>query len=75
MASTRTTVYLHPKVYRAAKIKSAATGKSFTEIVNDALILSLKEDEADLAAFDHRTKEPSRPFESALKDLKRDGLL
>jgi hypothetical protein len=75
MSTPRTTVYLDPKIYRAAKVKAALTGKPFSTIVNEALILSLREDEADLTAFQTRRKERSRPFEDVLKDLKRDGLL
>ena len=72
---TRTTVYLDQKLYRAAKVKSAVTEKSLSDVINRALLLSLREDEADLAAFNKRKREPSRHFETVLKDLKRDGLL
>ena len=75
MTVARTAVYLDAKIYRAAKAKSALTGKPFSVIVSEALRLSLREDEADLAAFHRRRKESSRPFEDVLKDLKRDGLL
>lgn len=75
MAISRTTVYLDPKIYRAAKVKSAVTGKPLSTLVNEALIFSLREDETDLAAFQKRRTESSRPFEAVLKDLKRDGLL
>ena len=75
MAITRTTVYLNPKVYRAAKVKSALVGKPLSMLVNEALILAFREDEADLASFRQRRKEPDRPFEDVLRDLKRDGLL
>lgn len=75
MSLTRTTVYLNPKLYKAAKVKSALTEKSFSKLVNDALTFSLREDETDLDAFHKRSKEPSMPFETVLKDLKRDGLL
>jgi hypothetical protein len=66
---------LDPKIYRAAKVKSALTGKPLSTLVNEALIFSLREDQADLSAFQKRRKETSRPFEDVLKDLKRDGLL
>jgi len=75
MSIARTTVYLDPKIYRAAKVKSAVTGKTLSMIVNQALILSLREDSTDLAALHDRRKESSRPFEDVLKDLKRDGLI
>ena len=76
MASdTRTTVYLKPKVYRALKVKAATTDRSLSDLVNTAVLESLREDALDLEAFDRRAKEPSRPFEKVLEDLKRDGLL
>ena len=76
MASdTRTTVYLKPKVYRALKVKAATTDRSVSDLVNAAVLESLREDTLDLEAFGRRAKEPSRPFEKVLEDLKRDGLL
>lgn len=72
---TRTTVYLKPKVYRALKVKAATTDRSISELVNAAVLEALKEDSLDLEAFEKRAKEPSRPFEKVLEDLKRDGLL
>ena len=76
MASdTRTTVYLEPRVYRALKVKAATTDRSVSALINEAVILSLREDSIDLEAFEKRAKEPSRPFEDVLKDLRRDGLL
>ena len=74
-SDTRTTVYLKPKVYRALKVKAATTDRSVSELVNAAVLESLREDALDLEAFDRRSKEPSRPFEKVLEDLKRDGLL
>jgi len=69
------TVCLQPKVYRALKVKSATTDRSVSELVNAALIEALREDAADVEAFDKRSKESTRSFEQILKDLKRDGLL
>lgn len=74
-SDTRTTIYLKPKVYRALKVKAATTDRSISDLVNAAVLESLREDAVDLAAFDRRAKEPSRPFEKVLEDLKRDGLL
>ena len=74
-SATRTTVYLRPKIYRALKIKSATTDRSVSDLINAAVIEALREDAVDLEAFDKRSKEPARPFDQILKDLKRDGLL
>lgn len=74
-ADTRTTIYFKPQVYRALKVKAATTDRSVSDLVNAAVLESLREDAVDLEAFDRRAKEPSRPFEKVLEDLKRDGLL
>jgi len=72
---TKTTIYLQPKVYRALKVKAATTDHSISELINAAVVEALREDALDLEAFEKRAKEPSRPFEKVLEDLKRDGLL
>lgn len=74
-SDTRTTIYLKPKVYRALKVKAATTDRSVSDLVNAAVLESLREDALDLDAFEHRAKEPSRPFEKLLEELKRDGTL
>jgi hypothetical protein len=72
---TKTTVYLRPEVYRALKVKAATTDRSISDLINVAVVEALREDAADLRAFEERSKEPSRPFEKVLEGLKRDGLL
>jgi hypothetical protein len=71
----RTTVYFEPKVYRALKIKAATSDRSLSALVNAAVRAALREDALDLEALEKRRREPSRPFEKVLADLKRDGLL
>ena len=75
MPPFRTTLYLDPKIHRALKVKAATTDRSISELVNEALIEALREDQIDLKAFQKRAKEPSRAFEKVLAELKRDGLL
>ena len=72
---SKATVYLDPKIYRAAKIKAAHSERSLSYLVNEALRLSLKEDALDYEAFEKRAKEPVRSLEAVLKDPKRDGLI
>ena len=74
-ASKRATVYFDPDVHRALRHKAAATEKTISDLVNDAVRLSLKEDAEDITAFEKRRKEPSLSFETVLKDLKRRGKL
>ena len=71
----RMTVYRQPKIYRALKVKSFTTDRSISELVNAAVIEALRGDAIDGEAFDTRRKEPARPFQHILRDLKRDGLL
>lgn len=76
MAITRrATVYFDPAVHRALRLKSAATDRTVSDIVNDALRQSFAEDVADLAAARKRRREPSISFESAVKAMKRRGQL
>ena len=56
-------------------MKAVQVNQSVSELVNEAVKLSLKEDALDLQAIKDRTHEPSRSFEDVLKDLKRDGIL
>ncbi len=69
----RTTVYLDSDLHHALRIKAAETEHSMSELVQEAIKLSLAEDSIDLAAFDERKKEPSLPFEDVLKKLRKNG--
>jgi len=44
-----------------------------SELVEEALKLSLAEDSVDLAAFDERKGEPSLAFKDVLKKLRKNG--
>ncbi len=69
----RATVYLRPSLHRALRLKSVETSRSLSEIVNEAVQLSLAEDAEDIAAFRERANEPTISFEAALKELKQNG--
>jgi hypothetical protein len=69
----RATVYFDPEIHRALRLKAAETDRSMSELVNEAVQLSLAEDAEDLAAFDNRVNEPNLPYEAVVKDLKRRG--
>ena len=71
----RATVHLEPKVHHAVKLKAAQMDSTISNLVNEALRLSLREDALDLKAIENRKKEPTRSFEEVLQDLKRGGLL
>lgn len=70
---SKATVYLDPKIHRAVKIKAAHTNRTISELVNESIQLSLREDALDLEAIRKRTREPVKSLESVIKDLKREG--
>ncbi len=69
----RATVYFEPEIHRALRLKAAETDRSVSDLVNEAVQLSLAEDAEDLAAFDERVNEPNLPYEAVVKDMKRRG--
>lgn len=74
-SSARATVYFDPKVLRALKVRAALTDRSISELVNEAVLQALREEEIDAQAVKERAGEPYRAFDEVTKDLKRDGLL
>jgi hypothetical protein len=74
-SAKRATVYFEPEIHRALRLKAAASDKSISDIVNDAVKLSLAEDAEDLEAFAKRKREPNLDFEQFVKALKRRGKL
>lgn len=75
MEKHRTTLYLDEPLYRAVRMKAAATNSNISNLVNEALRLSLAEDLEDIQALVDRAAEPARPFEDFLKELGNEGLL
>lgn len=73
--SKRATVYFEPELHKAIRLKAAHTHRSISDIVNDAVRLSLREDQEDLAAFEDRVAEPVMSYEALLNDLKAHGKL
>lgn len=69
----RATVYFDPALHRALRVKAAETDRSLSDLVNEAVKLSLLEDAEDLAAFEERAGESSLAFEDVVKDLRRSG--
>lgn len=73
--SKRATVYFDSALHRALRLKSAATERSISELVNEAVKSSLAEDAEDIEAFEIREQEPDYAFDEVVKDLKRRGKL
>jgi len=72
-STKRATVYFDPIIHRALRLKAAETDRSLSDLVNEAVKLSLAEDAEDLAAFEERASEPSLRFEEVVKELKKRG--
>jgi len=71
--SKRATVYFDASVHKALRLKAAASDRSISEMVNDAVKVALAEDAEDLAALDQRSTERSVSFESLVRDLRKRG--
>ena len=69
----RATVYFDPALHRALRLKAAETDRSMSDLINEAVRLSLVEDAEDLLAFEERSGERDLSFESVVKELKRSG--
>ncbi|OGL05804.1 MAG: CopG family transcriptional regulator [Candidatus Rokubacteria bacterium RIFCSPHIGHO2_02_FULL_69_13] len=71
----RATIYFHPDIHRALRLRAAATDRSISDMVNEVVKAALAEDAEDLAAFDERKNEKNLSFETFVKGLKRRGRL
>lgn len=71
----RSTIYLDEALHRALKMKAAATDRTISELVNEAVRRDLAEDAEDLVAFDERADEPSIAFEDVVRSLRESGKL
>ena len=71
----RSTLYLDPVLHQALRMKAATARRSMSDIVNEALRQSLREDEEDLAAMEARAHEKFISYEALLKRLKANGTL
>jgi len=71
--SKRSTVYFEPEIHQALRIKAATAHISVSDLVNEAVRLSLQEDQEDLKAFEIRENEPTLNYEELLNELKTHG--
>ena len=69
----RTTIYFNPDLHRALRLKAAEMDRSVSDLVNEAVKLSMIEDAEDLASFEERRMESPMDFAEVLKDLKQRG--
>lgn len=73
--SKRATIYLDPALHQALRLKAAAADRTVSDLVNEAVRQSLREDQEDLATFAERVAEPTMSYEALLDDLKAHGKL
>lgn len=71
----RSTVYFDPDVHRALRTKAAATDRSISDLVGEAVRLTLAEDADDISSLRQRSSEPDLDFEKVVQGLKRRGKL
>lgn len=71
----RATIYFDPALHRALREMAAINETSISDIVNRAVRDSIEEDAADLAIFEDRKNDRTRPYEDFLRDMKRRGKL
>jgi plasmid stability protein len=69
----RATIYFDALLHRALRLKAAATERSISDLVNDAVKVALAEDASDFEAFEAREAEVDYSFEDVVRDLKRRG--
>ncbi len=69
----RATVYFEADVHRALRLRAAASDRSISDMVNDAVKAILAEDAEDLAAFSDRKSDKNLSFDTFVQGLKRRG--
>jgi hypothetical protein len=69
----RSTIYFDSDVHQALRLRAAATERTISEMVNEAVRAALAEDAEDLAAFEERREEKSNSFTSFVRELRRRG--
>ena len=73
--SKRATIYFDPDLHKALRLKAAATERSLSDVVDEAVRSLLAEDAEDLAALNERRTEPTVSFEAFVQELKASGAL
>ncbi len=75
--TTKATFYLDSTMYKTLKLHAVETGQTVSLLMNDALQAQLAEDAADIQSICDRlaTKEKPVSYESALKELQKNGVI
>jgi len=73
--TTRATIYFDADVHRALRLRAAACNRSISDMVNEAVRVTLAEDADDLKDVDQRQYESSSSFEEFVTNLRGSGRL
>lgn len=71
----RATIYFDAEVHRALRLRAAECNRSISDMVNEAVRMTLAEDADDLKDADQRQAEPSSSFEDFVTSLRNSGRL
>ena len=71
--SKRATIYFDADVHRALRLRAAACNSSISDMVNEAVRMTLAEDADDLRDADQRQDEESIGFEEFVSSLRNSG--
>ena len=69
----RATIYFDADVHRALRLRAAACNRSISDMVNEAVRMTLAEDADDLRDADQRQDEESIGFEEFVSSLRNSG--
>jgi len=69
----RATIYFDAEVHRALRLRAAACNRSISDMVNEAVRMTLAEDADDLRDAAQRQTEPSCSFEEFVTTLRDSG--
>ncbi|MDF1741428.1 MAG: hypothetical protein P1U86_19865 [Verrucomicrobiales bacterium] len=72
---SKATLYLEEPVHKALRLKAAETNQSMSELVNEALKVSLLEDLEDLKDWRERKDDEPVGYEAFVELLMQDGTI
>ena len=72
---TKATLYIEEEIHKALRIKAAETRQSMSDLVNEALRMSLSEDFEDISDWKERRNEGRISYDELLSQLRHDGTI
>jgi hypothetical protein len=71
----RATIYFSADIFKALRMKAAATNRCISDIANEAVRDALSDDAVDLDAFTLLRDDAAKSFHSFVSGLRRRGTL